>query len=70
MYKKIHYLTFGVDPDHKVKVTQNVAQFPPHYVIYAPAKFAVATLNGLGGDVFTRNLTEGRTDRRTTDRLW
>ena len=62
-------MTFDVDPDYKVKVTQTVSQFPLHHVIYAPAKFAVATFNGLGGDAFTRNLTEGRTDRRTTDRL-
>ena len=30
--------------------------------------------NRLGGDAFTRNVTDGRTDvrtdRRTTDRLW
>ena len=54
----------------KVKVTQNVAQFPLHHVSYAPAKFAVATSNGLGGDAFSRNncctyvhtfaLTDGR----------
>ena len=25
-----------------VKVTQNVAQYPPHHVTYAPAKFEVA----------------------------
>ena len=44
-----------------VKVTKNIAQIPLHYVISAPAKFAVATYNGLGEDAFTRNLTEGRT---------
>ena len=68
--QEIHYLTFDVDPDTKVKLTQNVAQFPLHHAIYTPAKFAVATFNGLGGDAFTRNLMEGRIDRRTTDRLW
>ena len=57
-----------VDPDPKVKVTQNVAQVPLHHVIYAPAKFAVATFKGLGGDAFTRNLTDGRTDRQTLER--
>ena len=46
IYKKIHYLTFDVDPDPKVKVTQNVAQFPLRHVIHAPVKFAVATFNG------------------------
>ena len=60
---------FDIDPDPKVKVTQNVAQCPLHHVIYAPAKFAGASCNNLGGDAFTRNLTEGRTDRRTDDRL-
>ena len=43
IYKKIHYLTF----DLGVKVTGNVAQYPPHHVTYAPAKFEVATPNGL-----------------------
>ena len=37
---------------------QNVAQFPLHHVIYAPAKFAVALSNGLGGDAFTRYVTD------------
>ena len=49
----------------RVKVTQNVAQFPLHHVIYATAKFAIAMSNGLGGDAFTRNLTNGRTHART-----
>ena len=61
---------FDVDPNSEAKVTQNVAQFPLHLLIYAPAKFAVATFNNLGGDAFTRNLMEGRTERRTTDQLW
>ena len=30
-------------------------------------KFEVATSNGLGGDTFTRNETDGRMDRRWTD---
>ena len=34
-------------------VTQNVAQYPPHHFACAPAKFEVATSNGLG-DAFTR----------------
>ena len=42
----------------KVKVTQNFAQFPPHYVINAPAKFAVAPIIGIGGDAFTRNVKD------------
>ena len=40
--------------DLGAKVTQNVAQYPPHHVTYAPAKFKVAMSNGLGEDAFTR----------------
>ena len=40
--------------DLSVKVTQNVANYPPHHVTYAPAKFADATSNGLEGYAFTR----------------
>ena len=36
-----------------VKVTQNVAQYPPNHVTSAPAKFEVAMSNGLE-DAFTR----------------
>ena len=67
IYKKIHDLTFDVDPDGKIKVTQNVAQFPLHYVIYAPAKFAGATFNSLGESIY-KTLVEGRTDRWTEER--
>ena len=63
--------------DLGVKVTRNVAQYPLHHVTYSPTKFEVATSNGLGGDTFTRNVTDVRTDGRTdvqtdgrtTDRL-
>ena len=48
---------------------KNVAQSPLHHVIYAPAKFAVATSNGLGGDVFTRNNSHTYYYVRM-DRLW
>ena len=51
IYKKIHYVTF--DLDIGVKVTQNVAQYSLHHVIYAATPFEVATSNGLGGDTFT-----------------
>ena len=61
------------DLDLGVKVTQDVAQFPLHHVTYSTTKFEVATSKGLGGDTFTRNVTDGRThgqtDGRTTDRL-
>ena len=40
--------------DLDVKVTQTLVLYPLHYVTYAPAKFKVATSNGLGGDAFTR----------------
>ena len=40
--------------DLGVKVTQNVAQYPPHHATYAPVKFEVAMSNGLGDDAFTR----------------
>ena len=41
------------DFDLNAKVTQNVAQYPPHHVTYA-TKFKVAMSNGLGGDTFTK----------------
>ena len=47
--------------DPKVKVTQNVTQYPLHHVIYAPTKFEVATRE----DTITRNATDRQTDRRT-----
>ena len=42
------------DLDLVVKATQNVVQYPPNYITYAPAKFEVATSNSLGEDAFTR----------------
>ena len=61
--------------DLGVKVTRNVAQYPLHHVTYLTTKFEVATVNGLGGDTFTRNVTDrrthgqtdGQTDGRRTD---
>ena len=41
------------DLDLGVKVTQNVAQFHPYYVTYAPGNFEVAMSNG-SEDAFTR----------------
>ena len=35
--------------DLGVMVTQNVAQYDPHHVAYAPEKSEVAKSNGLGG---------------------
>ena len=39
----------------------NIAQYPLHYVTYAPTKFG-ATSNGLGEDTITRNVTDRWTD--------
>ena len=50
--QKILHLTFV--PVLEVKVTCNVGQYPLHIMTYAPAKFVVATFNGLGGYAFTR----------------
>ena len=44
---------FNLDLGVKVTVTENLAQYPLHHVTYAPAKFEVATSNGLG-DTFKR----------------
>ena len=64
IYKKIQYLTFDIDL--RVKVTQNVAQYTLHHVTYSATKSGVATSKGLGGDTFTRNVT----DSCTEDWLW
>ena len=42
------------DLDLGVKVTQNVAQYHPHHVNYAPENFEVLMSNGSGEDAFTR----------------
>ena len=68
IYKKLHYLTFNLDLG--VKVIRNVAQYPLHHVTYLGTKFKVDMSNGLGGDAFTRNVTDRQMDRQTTDRLW
>ena len=39
------------DLDLGVKVTQNVAQYNPHHVTYAPANFVDAMSNGLEFDL-------------------
>ena len=43
------------DLDLGVKVTQNVAQYHPHCVTYAPVNFEVAMSDGSGEESFTRN---------------
>ena len=43
----MHYLTFDLELWEKVLHT--IALYPLHHVIYAHAKFEVATSNGLGG---------------------
>ena len=67
IYKKIQYLTF--DLDLWVKGTQNLAQYPLHHVTYSATKFEVATSNRLGGDTFTRNMTEAQKHIRTDARM-
>ena len=42
---------FNLDP--KVKVTQNVAQYPLRHVTYRAARYEAVSSQGLG-DVFTR----------------
>ena len=42
------------DLDLGVKVTQNVVQYHPHHVTYAPINFEVAMSNGSGEVSFTR----------------
>ena len=44
------------DLDLVVKVTQNVVQYPPNHMNYAPAKFEVATSNSLVEDGFTKKV--------------
>ena len=63
IYKKIHSLT--LTPDPRSRSNKNVAQFPLHHVIYAPAEIAIYASNSLGEDAFTRIVTEGGTDRLT-----
>ena len=40
-----------------VKVTQNVAQYLLHNMIYAPVKFEVNMSNGQGEEAFTKKYT-------------
>ena len=49
--------------DVGVKVTRNIAQYPLHHVIYASAKFEIATTNNLGEDTITRNVMDRWMDR-------
>ena len=61
--------TFNICLLALTKVTRNVAKYPLHHVTYSATKLEVATSNRLGGDTFTRNVTDaqphGRTDVRT-----
>ena len=42
------------DLDLGVKLTYDVAKYPPNQMTYVPAKFEVATSNRLGEDAITR----------------
>ena len=55
------------DLDLGVKITWNVAQYPLHYVTYSATKFESATSNGLGGDTFTRNVTDRSIEGQQTN---
>ena len=63
---------FDLLPYLGVKVTRNVAQYPLHHVTYSATKFEVTMSNRLGGDTFTRNVTDahphGRTSAQTDGR--
>ena len=56
------------DLDLVAKDILNVSQYPLHHVAYLGTNFEVATSNGLGGDTFTRNVTDGRTHAQTDAR--
>ena len=56
---------FDIDFGLGVKVTGNVVQYLLHHVTYVAIKFEVARSNGLGGDTFTRNVTDAQTNRLT-----
>ena len=43
-----------------------LAQYPLHHVTYLGTKFEVARSNDLGGDTFTRNVTDRRKDNEPT----
>ena len=55
-----HYLTLNLPialyimyPQQRIQCELNI-----DHVIYSATKFEVATSNGLGGDTFTRNMTD------------
>ena len=50
--KSSHIPAFIFDLD--LGIAQNIAQYPLHYVTFAPAKFEVAMCNSLGGNKLTR----------------
>ena len=49
-------MTFDLGSMSKVKVTQNVIQYPQNHVTYTQHKFEVATSKSLRGDVFTKKI--------------
>ena len=44
------------DIELRVKVTENIAQYPLHHVTYAHIKYELNTSNGLGGDEFFKKI--------------
>ena len=51
-----HHLIFG-SRSHEMLPSE----YPLHHVTSSATKFEVATSNGLGGDTFARNVTDGPT---------
>ena len=47
------YIIWPLTLTQKVKVIQNIAQYPLHHVNYSGTKFKVATSNSLGADAST-----------------
>ena len=52
--QEMHLQENTYDLDLAIKVTQNVAQYPPHQMTYTPAKIEVSMPNNLGEDALTR----------------
>ena len=68
VYEEMHLQVNTLfDFDFRVKVTKNINQYTLHHVIYASARFEVATTNGLGEYTITKNMTDRGTDGLRSD---
>ena len=57
LQSKVHTIAntrFFFEPELGFIVTQNVARYLIHYVIYAPVTLKIASSNSLEGDAFTK----------------